>query len=349
MRRRTRPHLGRDDARLSRHPPDSRRSGRAFAVAGRCRAGADHRNRPGIVRLSHDARRGARRAGARPCARCPRQGPRSPPHRPAPCRAERAHSHHHRLRAASWLAAGWHGAGRVRLQLAGALGLSRQRRGGARLSRGRRHRPRHLDPLRHPQPGRRSDLRPPRSACAPRMTDRRAVRSLLLPGAIVGTIILAAAAAPMLALPDPIKMEVAARLTPPVSGHFLGRDEYGRDVLSRLLWGARASLAVAFLTAAIAGLAGTFLGLLGGYFRGLVELLTVRSAGAVLCFPPMLLALLVVTLMGPGAGTLVVALAILYAPGYARVAYAETLAARALDYVAAQEAVGALPGRILAP
>jgi len=180
------------------------------------------------------------------------------------------------------------------------------------------------------------------------MTDRRAVRSLLLPGAIVGTIILAAAAAPMLALPDPIKMEVAARLTPPVSGHFLGRDEYGRDVLSRLLWGARASLAVAFLTAAIAGLAGTFLGLLGGYFRGWVELLTVRSAEAVLCFPPMLLALLVVTLMGPGASTLIVALAILYAPGYARVAYAETLAARALDYVAAQEALGAWPGRILA-
>jgi len=71
------------------------------------------------------------------------------------------------------------------------------------------------------------------------MMDRRAVRSLLLPGAIVGTIILAAVAAPILALPDPIKMEVAARLTPPVSGHFLGRDEYGRDVLSRLLWGAR--------------------------------------------------------------------------------------------------------------
>jgi peptide/nickel transport system permease protein len=176
----------------------------------------------------------------------------------------------------------------------------------------------------------------------------RAVRLLLAPGALVGLAIGLALAVPLLPLADPIRMEVAARLAPPSAAHWLGQDEYGRDVLSRVLWGARVSLAVAFLSAAIAGLAGIALGLLGGYFRGLVEIVTVRAVESLLCFPPILLALLVVTLLGPGAPTLIVALAVLYAPGYARVAYAETLSTRALDYVTAQQALGAPSGRILA-
>jgi peptide/nickel transport system permease protein len=173
-------------------------------------------------------------------------------------------------------------------------------------------------------------------------------RQLLVPGIVVGAIIAVALIVPLLPLPDPVRMDVPARLLPPSAAHPLGQDEYGRDVLSRILWGARTSLAVAFLATAGAAIVGTFLGLFGGYFRGLVELVTVRSAEAVLCFPPLLLALLVVTLLGPGAGTLIVVLAALYAPGFARVAFAETLSARALDYVTAQEALGARPGRILA-
>ena len=175
-----------------------------------------------------------------------------------------------------------------------------------------------------------------------------AIHRLYLPGAIVTGIIIAALAAPLLPLPDPVQMEVSARLAPPSLTHALGQDEYGRDVLSRIIWGARASLTVAFLSAVIAGLIGTALGLLGGYLRGFVELLTVRSMEAIVCFPPILLALLVVTLMGPGAATLVIALTILYAPTYARVAFAATLATSSLDYVAAQEALGAKPARILA-
>jgi peptide/nickel transport system permease protein len=166
--------------------------------------------------------------------------------------------------------------------------------------------------------------------------------------AIVTGIVLLALAAPLLPLADPVQMDVPARLAPPSSMHWLGQDEYGRDVLSRIVWGARVSLAVAFLSAVFAGMIGTTLGLLGGYARGVVELLAVRSMEAIVCFPPILLALLVVTLMGPGAATLIVALTILYAPGYARVAFAATLAARGLDYVTAQEALGARPVRILA-
>jgi oligopeptide/dipeptide ABC transporter ATP-binding protein len=176
----------------------------------------------------------------------------------------------------------------------------------------------------------------------------RAVRRLYLPSAIVAGVVILAFAAPLLPLPDPVKMEVPARLAVPSLAHLLGQDEYGRDVLSRIVWGARASLAVAFLSAVFAGLIGTVLGLIGGYARGVVEILTVRSMEAIVCFPPILLALLVVTLMGPGAATLVIALTILYAPTYARVAFAATLTTSGLDYVTAQQALGARPVRILA-
>ena len=177
---------------------------------------------------------------------------------------------------------------------------------------------------------------------------RAALRGLLAPGLLTLAIVLLAIAAPILPLADPVRQDVANRLTGPSALHWLGQDEYGRDVLSRIIWGARVSLSVAFAAAATAAVAGTLLGILGGYFRGVVELFTVRMAEIVLCFPPLLLALLVVTLLGPGAGTLIFSLSILFAPGFARVAYAETLSARALDYVTAQQALGARTRRILA-
>src|SRR5215207_5313307 len=177
---------------------------------------------------------------------------------------------------------------------------------------------------------------------------RREVRRLVLPAALVSALVITALLAPVLPLTNPVQMEVAARLAPPSATHILGQDEYGRDVLSRIVWGARVSLSVAFLAALIAGVLGTVLGLLGGYFRGLVKLVTIRPAEAILCFPPILLALLVVTLLAPGAVTLVLALSFLYAPAFARVAYAETLTVRGLDFVIAQEALGARASRILA-
>ncbi len=173
------------------------------------------------------------------------------------------------------------------------------------------------------------------------------MRRLWAPAAFVAAIILIALAAPFLHLADPVKQDVAHRLSGSVAGSWLGRDEFGRDVLSRLIWGARTSLAVAFASALIAGAVGTALGLIGGWFRGLGELLALRSADIILCFPPILLALLVVTLLGPGAGTLILVLSILYAPGFARVAYAETLTARNHDYVEAVRALGAPTARIL--
>jgi peptide/nickel transport system permease protein len=174
------------------------------------------------------------------------------------------------------------------------------------------------------------------------------MRRLAIPGVCVALILLLALAAPVLPLPDPIRQDVARRLAQPMAGSWLGRDEFGRDVLSRLIWGARTSLAVAFASALTAGIIGVTLGLIGGWAKSWGAMLTVRSVEIVMCFPPVLLALLVVTLLGPGAATLILVLSVLYVPGFARVTYAEVLAVRNRDYVEAARALGARPGRILA-
>jgi peptide/nickel transport system permease protein len=163
----------------------------------------------------------------------------------------------------------------------------------------------------------------------------------------VAAIVLLALAVPVLPLADPLHIDVAHHLAPPSLAHPLGQDEYGRDVLSRLLWGARVSLSVAGGSAALACAAGVLLGLAGGFWRGAAEFLTLRSMDIVLCFPPLLLALLVVTLVGPGAATLIPVLAVLYLPGFVRVVYAGVLAVRAQDYVEAAHAIGARPARIM--
>jgi peptide/nickel transport system permease protein len=163
----------------------------------------------------------------------------------------------------------------------------------------------------------------------------------------VGAIILVAIAAPFFPLPSPVAMDVAHRLAGPSSAHWLGQDEFGRDVLSRLLFGARVSLSVAFSSAALACIGGIVLGLVGGFHGKLVEILAVRSVDIVLCFPPLLLALLVVTLLGPGATTLVPVLTVVYLPGFVRVVYAGVLQVRRLEYVEAMRVLGATSPRIM--
>jgi peptide/nickel transport system permease protein len=173
------------------------------------------------------------------------------------------------------------------------------------------------------------------------------MRRLAIFGGLVALIILIAFAAPVLDLADPVRQDVANRLAGPMAGSPLGRDEFGRDVLSRLIWGGRVSLTVAFSSALIACVIGVTMGLLGGYLRGVSEFLAVRSVDVILCFPPILLALLVVTLLGPGAATLILVLSILYVPGFVRVTYAEVLSVRAQEYVEAVRALGIHPLNIV--
>jgi peptide/nickel transport system permease protein len=156
-----------------------------------------------------------------------------------------------------------------------------------------------------------------------------------------------AVAAPLLPIADPIRMDVAHRMADPSWPHPLGLDEFGRDELARIIWGGRASLAVAFAASLIAGVAGTMIGVIGGFLRGFVEQILLRAVDVVLCFPPLLLALLVVTLLGPGARTLILVLSVLFVPGFARVAYAGTLAVRSQSFVEAVQALGASRTRVM--
>jgi peptide/nickel transport system permease protein len=168
-----------------------------------------------------------------------------------------------------------------------------------------------------------------------------------IPAGSVAIIALLALAAPLLPLPDPVAIDVAHRLAGVSALHPLGQDEYGRDELSRLVWGTRLSLAVAVIATGIACALGVMLGLVGGFLGRVAELAAVRSMDVVLCFPPLLLALLVVTLIGPGAATLIPVLALLYLPGFVRVVYAGVLSVRAQDYVEAMRALGARRARIM--
>ena len=165
--------------------------------------------------------------------------------------------------------------------------------------------------------------------------------------AITALIALLALLAPWLGLPNPVTMDVPHRLAGPSAAHWLGQDEFGRDVLTRLIWGARVSLSVAAAAATLACIAGTAMGIIGGYLRGIAEILTLRTIDVLLCFPPLLLALLVVTLLGPGATTLIPVLALVYLPGFTRVAYAGVLTARSQDYVEAMRVLGAGSPRIM--
>jgi len=160
-------------------------------------------------------------------------------------------------------------------------------------------------------------------------------------------VVLVALLVPVLPLADPLHIDVARQLAASSAAHLLGQDEYGRDVLSRLLWGARTTLAVSIAASLLACIGGVVLGLVGGTLRGVTELLTVRSMDVILCFPPLLLALLVVTLVGPGASTLIPVLAVLYLPGFTRVVYAGVLSLRTADFVEAVRVLGGGPLRIM--
>ena len=153
--------------------------------------------------------------------------------------------------------------------------------------------------------------------------------------------------APILPLQDPLLMDTAARFAGPSGAHLFGQDEYGRDILVRLVFAIRNSLIVAFVAAILAGLIGTTLGILAGYSRGFTELLTMRFIDIVLCFPPLLLAMLAVTLYGPGPVTLVPVLAIVFVPSFTRVAHASVLSVRSQDYVEAVRSMGASNARVM--
>lgn len=165
---------------------------------------------------------------------------------------------------------------------------------------------------------------------------------------ITFALILMAVFAPYLAPHDPITQELARRLLPPLTpGNLLGTDDFGRDILSRIIWGSRITLYIVLLVILTAPVAGLLIGTIAGYFGGWVDTILMRITDIFLAFPKLILALALVAVLGPGMENAVLAIALTSWPPYARVARAETLTVRSSDYIAAVKLQGAGSARII--
>jgi peptide/nickel transport system permease protein len=168
--------------------------------------------------------------------------------------------------------------------------------------------------------------------------------------AILALVVLLAIFAPLVAPFDPNDQDVSLRLTPPFqagSPYLLGTDQVGRDVLSRIIYGTRVALLVGIASVAISGAIGITLGLLSGFYGGLVDDLIGWLANVELAFPFILLAIAVVAVIGSGLANLIVVLSLVAWVVYARIVRAETLAVRDLEFVQAARVIGVGDARIL--
>jgi peptide/nickel transport system permease protein len=166
-------------------------------------------------------------------------------------------------------------------------------------------------------------------------------RLALLGIALFLLVFVAAVGAPLLAPYDPTAVHVVDRLKPPSAQYLLGTDELGRDTLSRIIYGARASFSVGVVAVAISLTFGVLLGLLGGYYGGLLDTLISRVLDALIAFPSIILALAIVTVLGPSLVNVMLAIGVVSIPGYARITRGSVLAIREQEFVLAGRASGA--------
>jgi peptide/nickel transport system permease protein len=164
---------------------------------------------------------------------------------------------------------------------------------------------------------------------------------LAVTGALVFAIVVVLAAiAPWISRYQPEAMSLASRLKPPSKDHPFGTDEMGRDVLTRILYGARISLSVAFSGVLIGGTIGTIVGLVAGYGGGRFDSITMRIMDVALAFPSILQSILIITVLGPGLQSVVVAIAIFCIPVYSRTVRGAVLSLKEMEYVEAARAIG---------
>ncbi|MDR7142821.1 ABC transporter permease [Rhizobium sp. BE258] len=165
--------------------------------------------------------------------------------------------------------------------------------------------------------------------------------------AVVLLILTFALLAPLIAPYDPNLQETANRLMPPSALHWLGTDAFGRDILSRMIYGARPTLLLVLVVVLLMAPLGILVGIFAGFFGGMTERLLMRITDIVMSFPRLLLAFAFVAIMGPGLINGALALALTSWPAYARQARVETAALRRSDYLAAAEMVGIRGARLL--
>jgi peptide/nickel transport system permease protein len=164
---------------------------------------------------------------------------------------------------------------------------------------------------------------------------------------ITVVLVIVALLAPVLAPYDELEMHAADRFHPPSRTYYFGTDEFGRDIFSRIVIGSRVSLSVGLISIAIATVVGVAIGLVAGYEGGWFDTLTMRFFDALLAFPAILLAIVILAVLGPGATTAMLAVAIVNIPAFARLTRANVLVEKEKDYVMASRALGARPGRIV--
>ncbi len=165
--------------------------------------------------------------------------------------------------------------------------------------------------------------------------------------AIVVVAMLAAAVGPLLSPYDPASQELSRRLERPSVSHPFGLDELGRDILSRLLSGARISLLVGLAVVSVSSLVGMLLGSIAGYFGGVVDDVISRAVDVLMAFPGILLAIALVAVLGPSLTNVVIALSVIGWVGYARLVRSQALRARELEFVQAARALGAGSPRVV--
>ncbi|HLI50797.1 MAG TPA: nickel transporter permease [Thermomicrobiaceae bacterium] len=175
----------------------------------------------------------------------------------------------------------------------------------------------------------------------------RANRLAVVGAVIIGILIFFAIFGPLVAPENPIAMNLVNQFQPPSLAHPFGTDDFGRDILSRVIYGARLSLEVGIVAVVISGVIGSVVGLVAGYFGGWVDMVSQRIIDVMLAFPGLLLALAIVAVLGPSLINVIIAVGIGSIPGYARLMRGEVLSLREKEYVEAVRAVGATDRRIL--
>lgn len=185
----------------------------------------------------------------------------------------------------------------------------------------------------------------------PRRVRWRSVRknvSLWLGAAIVFAVLFIAVFAPLISPYSPVKLDYTAILQPPSAAHWLGTDDLGRDILTRIFYGARTSMEVAIGSVALATIVGVPIGLVSGFYRGVVdEWLVMRVVDAIQAFPFLILALVLAAVLGPGIRNVTIAIAVGYLPVFIRTVRAQVMAERQKEYVQAARMVGASDVRLM--
>ncbi len=187
----------------------------------------------------------------------------------------------------------------------------------------------------------------PRSLWRDAWTRLKKNKAAMFGGFVVILLLFAGITAPWIAPYDPIKQNLRDNLMPPSATHWLGTDVHGRDIFSRILYGAAISLRIGFLGALLGGAIGVVLGLISGYYGGLADMLIMRLVDIQLAFPGLLLAIAIIAVIGPGLENVIIAVGIFSVPTFTRVVRGSVLSVKQQDFVMAARTVGATGPRIM--